>query len=104
MDKPTGVRLTIHQSETGEWFPYPSQVDPVPAAHMNTAINHRAGLGDIAWDLCHGLFGDDGKPPRADIEDLVSGCHDHLMQWVTDLPECLSYTDHSFQRFLASSK
>ncbi|KAF5862069.1 hypothetical protein ETB97_012216 [Aspergillus alliaceus] len=101
MDKPTHIRLPVHQGGGKEWFPYPRQVDPVPAAHTNCVINQRAALGEIAWDLSYGLFGDDARSPRADMKELATLCYGRLLQWNNDLPECMRCTDDSVPEVLS---
>ncbi|KAF9895160.1 hypothetical protein FE257_000062 [Aspergillus nanangensis] len=78
MDKPIGIQLPIHQKDEGEWFPYPRQVDPVPAAHTHCAIMQRSL-----------------------VEVSVNDCYDRLVRWKKDLPECLWYTSESVPEVLS---
>ncbi|PYH90331.1 hypothetical protein BO71DRAFT_334734 [Aspergillus ellipticus CBS 707.79] len=100
-DLPRGLQLPVHQADDGEWFPYPRQVEPVPAAHRNCVLNQRARIGEISGDLCKGLFSHDNRIPRPEIEDVVTRCYARLLQWKDELPVCLHYTDHSVPQVLS---
>lgn len=101
MDCPKCAPLPVHKSDQDQWSPYPLQVDPVPAAHTNCVLNYKEVLARIAWNLAHALFGDDGRPPRTDIEDAVNKSYASLLQWSEDLPECLHYNHESLPEVLS---
>ncbi|RAL10958.1 Zn(II)2Cys6 transcription factor [Aspergillus homomorphus CBS 101889] len=94
MNKPTSIRLPVHQDKNDLWMPYPLQDRPCPA-HTNCVSNERTNLGGIAWEVAHYCFASSDKPPRADIEAAVKRWHEQLLDWATNLPECLAYTDQA---------
>lgn len=101
MDRINCAQLPVHQRDQDQWFPYPLQVDPSPAAHTNCVLNQKATLAHITWDLSHALFEDNSRPPRADVEDAVNKSYTRLLRWAEDLPECLHYNDKSLREVLS---
>ncbi|KAL4913291.1 hypothetical protein BDW62DRAFT_168059 [Aspergillus aurantiobrunneus] len=101
MDIPKCPYLPIHQANQGQWFPYPLQIDPVPEAHRNCVLKRRVILGEYTSILTHGLFGDDGRPPRADIQVMVDKCYNGLLRWNEEHPKCLHYTNQSVPEILS---
>ncbi|PWY85936.1 hypothetical protein BO70DRAFT_395068 [Aspergillus heteromorphus CBS 117.55] len=101
MKPPKGLQLPIHQGDDGTWSPYPRQMDPVPAAHRHCALNYRARLAEIATDVCEALFSNGRKPPRPDLEEVVTRAYSQLTIWMHDLPGCLHCDDHSVPEILS---
>jgi hypothetical protein len=58
-------------------------------------------LGEISWGLCRGLFGDEGRPPVADIEERVNKADESLQRWVENLPDCLQHNEDSLPEVLS---
>ncbi|KAL4757596.1 Zn(II)2Cys6 transcription factor [Aspergillus foveolatus] len=103
VDVPLCARLPVHGKTDETWFPYPQQVEPVSAIHRNCVLNHAAGLGEIIWHLCDGLYssGQDGRVPGADIEQIVSKAYDDLLRWRKNVPACIEYDEDSLPDVLS---
>ncbi|OJJ01995.1 hypothetical protein ASPVEDRAFT_41521 [Aspergillus versicolor CBS 583.65] len=100
MEVPKCDRLPEHQHED-TWFPYPRLLDPVPNLHTNCVTNQRRGLGEISWEICQGLFGDEGRPPVADMEQTINKSYERLQRWAKDLPDCLRPNKDSLPEVLS---
>ncbi|KAL4754386.1 hypothetical protein BDW72DRAFT_190248 [Aspergillus terricola var. indicus] len=100
---PRCARLPVHDKTDETWFPYPQQVEPVPAIHRNCVLNHAVGLGEIIWHLCGGLCSgeQDGQVPGADIEQIVSKAYEDLVRWRENVPACIEYDEDSFPDVLS---
>jgi hypothetical protein len=99
---PRRARLPVHEKTDETWFPYPQQVEPVPAIHRNCVLNHGVELGKIIWHLCGGLYssGQDGRVPT-DIEQIVSKAYEDLLRWRKNVPTCIEYDEDSLPDVLS---
>lgn len=86
---PRRPQLPDSHWQSEQWVPYPLHGDKAES-HISCVFNSSCSLNQITSDLTNTFFNEEGRLPRADIEQAADNLYERLKAWLASMPSCIA--------------